>query len=182
MSRQKVMLLVVGSLLAIKFGVQPLFEHLEEEQQLLLDLSERLQKVEELDASHEDYVAREKQLNAKLEELRARYPQAPEVNFAKLDFQMKLQNIAERTGVKLDSVEWVSVIDGQPTKASISVRVESQLDQFARFHMALLELGDWLMVDRLELRIKDQKIRWEQMGETSGNVLIEMYFMQGTMQ
>jgi hypothetical protein len=141
MNRQQILLVIVGVLLLVKFGFGYINDKRVESKELLETKYNRYIKGKRLLDTESSIDERLNELNLSLEKAKEFYPIAVSAQDARLDVQRRINTLAEQSNLTVESVEWLSIEEGQPEKAIVDLRFIGEFDAMIKFHLMLEELG-----------------------------------------
>jgi Tfp pilus assembly protein PilO len=177
MNRQKVLLLLVGILILIKFGFGALNEKRRESRELLEVKIERFEKGKAL-------LEGEGQLDELLSRVDIALDMAKQSHLivdssqnARLDVQRRITTLAEQNNITIDSSDWSSPIEGQPERIVFDIRFSGNFDEFAKFHLAVEELGDWVSVQKINVNVQRQNVGRKAIGVSRGSMLFDVVYL-----
>ena len=177
MDRQKVLLMLVGILVVVKFGFGTLNDKRQESRELLSVKIERFEKGKALleGEGHLDDLLSE--VDTSLDMAKKSHLIVDSSQNARLDVQRKITSIAEQYNITIDSSDWSSPTEGRPERIVFDIRFNGKFDEFAKFHIAVEELGDWVNVQKINVNVQRQDVSRKGIGVSRGSMLFDVVYL-----
>lgn len=176
-SRQSLLLITVGFLLIIRFVLVPLNVHrhsLNDEYQAKII---QYQKGQALLASNVVLSENIEVLQSSLSNLSGMLPKANQRVQAQLNAQQQIRSLADNRNITLEQMEWLSIQEGTPELARLSINFEAEFKDLMFFFTELSSMGIWLHINDYAFRVNKQRVRYKRLGEAKGNIQLDVYYI-----
>jgi hypothetical protein len=176
--RTRLLLIVVGVLLLLRFGVVPWVRSQNEAHDQLEVLTNRLDRSLGVVNNRQPLQAALTRVRADVETLRKRYPAVPNSSQFRLEVQRKLGDVAAANSVQLRTFDWQ--VDGDVPAAGLAyghvrVTVEGPLKNVVRLHGSLEGELPYIAVRDLNMNFTSASTADAQV-TTTASFVIDVYF------
>lgn len=177
MARQNILLIFVGILVLIKFGFGQLNELRSESRELLEVKNKRYVKGKSLLDTETQLDEQLVAVNNSLDKAKEFYLISDSAQNARLEIQRRVNDVATKHNLILESVEWLAITEGQPERAVLDLRFSGKFDALAKLHLEVEGLGAWIKVQQMSANVRNQKMSRNAVGTAKGSLLFDVFYI-----
>lgn len=172
-NNQKMLLGVLGLLIAIKFVLFPIVDWQNEQVSLIAEKKVRLAKVDNVIEEIDGVSATKQSYLTRNSELMAGFYQVPSSSALKLTLQKELEQIFSARDVKIQNFSWATEIPGDVTEIRANIAFRGTLSNLIKLQMDLEQNNR--LFSQINWSLQVQKMNKQSLGTVRGRMLISAF-------